>query len=345
MTTLFDTDVRLRRNHTPWAKMGLVHFMREMALNVPYGDNVSPFDHEVVLKVHYRHAVASRFWWSLEWTGEDEKRHAVDSQEFDLLLWRAAELEMKIRERMKRNETQQDPNPQREGPGGSGSILSESVAIGAQGPAEDGKTDIRRTPSLNYGMQTRMPPVIRQPGDFEEAYMMDEIQFTLEQIKEFCGNVHPSIREPWSRGEYSYSTNGHLIIRIPRHPNIEENPYAPDAEKLFMETGAPSEYVDIPLLPEPVISTCVVCGGAGKVITKHGTFIKCENCDNGNILDVQKLQIQGGSFNVEYLRKLSKLPNCKISIGEAGNSQIVGREKPAWFEFSGGDGLLMPMRD
>ena len=39
-----------------------------------------------------------------------------------------------------------DPNPQTKGPGGSGSILSESVAIGAQGPAEDGKTDIPKDP-------------------------------------------------------------------------------------------------------------------------------------------------------------------------------------------------------
>lgn len=114
VSSLFDTEVRERRLHTPWAKMGLVHFMKEMALNVPYGDDVNVFDHEVVLKVHYRHAVASRFWWSLEWTGEDGERHLVDSQEFDLLLWRAAEAEMRVREKQKKKEeaekTKECPN-------------------------------------------------------------------------------------------------------------------------------------------------------------------------------------------------------------------------------------------
>jgi len=98
MTTLFDSDVRLRRTHTPWARISISAFMKEMALNVPYDTNY--WEHQAILKVHYRHSVASRFWWSLEWTGEDGERHSVDSQELDLLFWRAAEMEMRIRKKI-----------------------------------------------------------------------------------------------------------------------------------------------------------------------------------------------------------------------------------------------------
>ena len=47
----------------------------------------------VALKVHYRHDVASRCWWSLQWTGADGERHEVEAQHLDKLLWRAAEIE------------------------------------------------------------------------------------------------------------------------------------------------------------------------------------------------------------------------------------------------------------
>lgn len=98
MTSLFDTQVANRRKQTQWARINLLAFMREMAYNAPFEANI--WEHEVVLKVHKRHDVSSRMWWTLEWTGADEQRHSVDSQDFDLLLWRAAEMESQIQERV-----------------------------------------------------------------------------------------------------------------------------------------------------------------------------------------------------------------------------------------------------
>jgi hypothetical protein len=43
----------------------------------------------VRLEVHFRQSVASRLWWKLEWTSEDDVNHSVSSQELDLCLWRA----------------------------------------------------------------------------------------------------------------------------------------------------------------------------------------------------------------------------------------------------------------
>lgn len=91
MSSMFDTLVRERREHTPWAKVNAFQFMKEMALNVP--SNNSVWEHAAELKVIYRPSVASRFWWTLTWSSVDGERKSVDAQELDLCLWRAAEVE------------------------------------------------------------------------------------------------------------------------------------------------------------------------------------------------------------------------------------------------------------
>ncbi len=112
MTSLFDSAVRSRREHTPWARISLLAFMQEMAWNKPPDANA--WEHEIVLKCHLRPAVDTRLWWTLEWTGADGERHSVDSKEFDLLLWRAAEMESRIQEKVEaehKAEAQKDEAP------------------------------------------------------------------------------------------------------------------------------------------------------------------------------------------------------------------------------------------
>ncbi len=95
MSSAFDTDVSQRRNHTPWSIMSLTAFMRDMA--------VSTIDFEkVTLTCHYRHSVASRYWWTIQWTDEQGEKHEASAQELDLCLWRAAEMELKARARAER---------------------------------------------------------------------------------------------------------------------------------------------------------------------------------------------------------------------------------------------------
>ena len=100
MGSMFDTNVRERREHTPWATISLTRFFREMVWN----EVDAPDENAVQLTVRYRHSVASRMWFRLEWTGEDGERRAAEAQEFELVLWRAAEIEMHARERRNKNE-------------------------------------------------------------------------------------------------------------------------------------------------------------------------------------------------------------------------------------------------
>jgi hypothetical protein len=98
MTSLFDSNVRDRRNHTEWAFMSLTAFMKDMALS-----GGSQTDERtncpVILTCQYRHSVASSFWWTIEWTDEQGIQHRAESQELDLCLWRAAEIELQARQR------------------------------------------------------------------------------------------------------------------------------------------------------------------------------------------------------------------------------------------------------
>ena len=100
MSSMFDTNVRNRREHTPWATISLTKFFREMVWN---GAD-APTENAVQLSVQDRHSVASRMWFRLEWTGEDGQRHSAEAQEFELVLWRAAEIEIRARERCTKHE-------------------------------------------------------------------------------------------------------------------------------------------------------------------------------------------------------------------------------------------------
>lgn len=172
---------------------------------------------------------------------------------------------------------------------------------------------------------------------------------TIQQISQFCDSDGVfSIRLPWSRGDYTYSTNGHLIIRIPRHPDIKEIPEAPDASDIFLKAEpVPPEWINIPTLPEAEFIQCKECEGQRFVTWKtnwNEYEAECKSCNGtGERKEFQKIEINGVIFNVEYLRKISKLPNPKISVLNAGGG-ISGKEKPAWFKFDGGDGLIMPCR-
>jgi hypothetical protein len=102
--SLFDTNVYQRRNHTPLASMNLQSFIRDMVWN----GTSDPAKNCLVLTASYRHDVASRIWYELEWTGEDGERQSTSAQDFGSLLWRAAEIEMKAREKIKREVNQSE---------------------------------------------------------------------------------------------------------------------------------------------------------------------------------------------------------------------------------------------
>lgn len=90
MTSMFDSMVRARREHTPWAHISLTALMKELA---------EEGEQNVTLTCTYDYKQVTRCWWTLEWTDEAGQKHSVGSQQYDLCLWRAAEMVMQQRER------------------------------------------------------------------------------------------------------------------------------------------------------------------------------------------------------------------------------------------------------
>ena len=98
MSNEFDTRVYLREKQTPWARVDLIKFMRDVVMN---GTGV---DDKVVFTLASRPNVTSGIWYDLEWTGADTERHSTSAQTLDKLLWRAAEVESMLRERVAKHE-------------------------------------------------------------------------------------------------------------------------------------------------------------------------------------------------------------------------------------------------
>lgn len=71
-------------------------------------------------------------------------------------------------------------------------------------------------------------------------------------LKLYCStnpNHFHSMANPWSHGEFTYATNGYIIIRIPRLADVPENDECPkvwegDLAELF--TREPAAWIDVP---------------------------------------------------------------------------------------------------
>lgn len=167
----------------------------------------------------------------------------------------------------------------------------------------------------------------------------------INTLKKFCANGidRINIQAPWSKGEHSYATNGHVIIRVPRLAEVPENDKAPLAEKIFT-VGAPAEWFPLSGIKLPKIKTMVCeCDDNGMVYHEDCSDCsghKCEECGGTREITVgedKPVAIGKAFFQNKYLRLLKGLPNCKISPGADAESIAV-------FEFDGGDGLIMEVR-
>lgn len=146
-------------------------------------------------------------------------------------------------------------------------------------------------------------------------------------LKKFCEDddaVRWYLTEPFSEGEYTYATNGHIIVRVPKCVDTQPHEHmAGRGPKIFADNPC-GELMDIPDLPNPETMKCTEC--------EHG----CAECDNGWLVKPQRIDLGDSHFQAHYLRLVKSLPNAKISPN--------GPMNPAPFVFDGGEGLLMPCK-
>lgn len=78
---------------------------------------------------------------------------------------------------------------------------------------------------------------------------------TREELQKFCVDsvdARQNIARPWSRGGWSYATNRHILLRVPRLADVEENPIAPDCDKLMQETAPATNWMPVPIVHERI---------------------------------------------------------------------------------------------
>ena len=156
-----------------------------------------------------------------------------------------------------------------------------------------------------------------------------------QDLQRFCADsddIRYYLREPWSDGDYSYATNGHIILRVARLPNVEEQPKAPNAEVLFAKTKPASNWLPIPVATMPPDVDCERCRGTKRDLDDRR--FKCDVCGGTGKQRAQiGVRVGGASFDQGYLSMLQGweiAPNGKAA---------------AWIRNGNAQGLLMPRNE
>ena len=180
---------------------------------------------------------------------------------------------------------------------------------------------------------------------------------------------HPSISTPFSVGDYSYATDGFIMVRMPRMAHIPERD---DAPLVSFITIAPRNETwhkltqEIPALTftrcdncdgtgdvavchechgEKILLfnssfnqytiECLTCKGVGHLTGQRDGAISCDNCDGlGKYPDDDArilLEPLGVFVALRELTLLDKLPNVRVAYL---SEDVVS------FRFDGGDGCV-----
>ena len=202
---------------------------------------------------------------------------------------------------------------------------------------------------------TRFQPTDRSAGMSLHGGTMD-----LKTLKSFCGDYITN-SEPWNEGEYTYATDGFVLVRVPRMRRVHKNGNFVKVRGLYTSPMPLDGWVDIPTketLGELTIcpgckgkspAVCIECDGEG-LIEFHNEFhayeVECKSCDGtcsecrgeGVIEPTARCEILGKRFTSAYIRMFHGLPNCKIAL-HAENAKL------AWIKFDGGDALIVPLTE
>jgi hypothetical protein len=193
------------------------------------------------------------------------------------------------------------------------------------------------------------------------------------ELSIFTEPDHPKMCGPFSLGDYSYATNGHILVRVSRLADVPEREALNEkAARMFDGLdfmALDAALVDIPNFSPPDPNPCPVCEGSGKVstcpeckgageVTFENDFNEyececltclgqrkvsgqksiCGDCNGtGNLRVVNRIAVGCSGFSSHSLSLMrNHLPGVKIAPTDP--------EKAAYFKWAGGDGMLMPMR-
>lgn len=200
--------------------------------------------------------------------------------------------------------------------------------------------------------------------------MNDKIRDVMIELAVMTDNVREHYLTPWSRGEYSYATDGRMMMRAQRLNEFQDRATndgaSTTADSLAMAPTGPTWY-DVPADLPPAPGPCPRCHGAGDVkceacrgdgevdwefrhdgrvydmkascpICDGDGRVECNPCAGRGRADEPGIEVGPALINPRYLRLLAGLPGCRLAP--------VDGWAPVAFEFDGGRGrgAVMPVR-
>lgn len=174
-----------------------------------------------------------------------------------------------------------------------------------------------------------------------------------QELIPFCSTdeTRPSLGQPYTRGGYTYATDGRVAVRVAAIEGIPDVEKAPDCEggvfRGFPPSGAPWHPIptDLPELPEG--PACPECKGTAEAQwsyrDRHGEKyerrFECPVCNGEGVTasDPVPMLWNGLRLNARFVAKFAALPG---PVEFQAPSEPGG---PVRVRFNGGIGLFMPM--
>ena len=154
-------------------------------------------------------------------------------------------------------------------------------------------------------------------------------------LQRFCASEDdpwPHLRQPWSHGERTYATNGHILVYVPRIAEIPENAKAPDTTRL-LENATSGEWVLVPETAMPQDVPCEWCEGSGRypLDRRH----ECGECDG--------MKTQPDTRSHTKINSIA-FANRFLALIQGWEIAPTSTTLPAPIRRGDAGGLLMPMR-
>lgn len=155
-------------------------------------------------------------------------------------------------------------------------------------------------------------------------------------LQKFCSVKDDSryfLHAPFSRGKYTYATNGHIVVRVARRDDVPEVDLAPKPESLFKEKPR-GKFIPVPKCSAVSDLDCKKCEGTGARECNMGHDHECDKCEGtGKTTNHESMKVGPSHYQK---RLLALIQGWEISP-EPGM-------KAAWIRTDGADGLLIPTR-
>lgn len=191
-------------------------------------------------------------------------------------------------------------------------------------------------------------------------------------IKMFCDPSRAKLSKPWSKGGYTYASDGKILIRVPRIEGIAEGG-GPDVSKLILDYRGVEVWHPLPdLTGIETHRTCPDCDGAGKYpecpdcdgdrevkytyeardgethtitgdcpVCESGSFdVVCKTCDGDRKVENRftvEIADTGLRITVARIARLATLPNVTLGVSATDQDHVRIR-------FDGGCGITQTMR-